>query len=391
MSLILPFPKPTETDILKSERRNHVTSMAKKRTHVALVYNTYRDGTVESPEDRGGTGDLRAMIRRIARGLRRAGFQVTVIPMGDDMFVFQRKLRRLMPDVVFNQYDDVVYGAKYEMRLAALVRMMGFPITGSPALALGLCREKYTTACLLAGQGIPVPGNTEVITSLRQVDEIEWKFPIIIQASQEHCGLGLDRQSVVHSKKALREKVRNIFKDFDQPALAQRFLPGREFNVGLVGGAKLRAMPLAEVDYTKLPDGIPPIMSYAAKNMEDSVEYKNTSVTCPADVEPEVAKVISEMAAQAFRAVGGWGYGRVDIRLDEENNPKVLDVNCNPLLDDGVGLARSAEKAGFDWPMLLKMIVKAALEGQPYDRSIPMLRMPNLNALRSESLLSVTG
>ena len=64
--------------------------------------------------------------------LRRVGYKVTVVPLARDLFAFQRKLRRLAPDVVFNQYDDVVHGALYEMRLSALVRMMGFPITGSP-------------------------------------------------------------------------------------------------------------------------------------------------------------------------------------------------------------------------------------------------------------------
>lgn len=173
-------------------------------------------------------------------------------------------------------------------------------------------------------------------------------------------------------------------REFNQPALAQKFLPGREFNVGLVGGNKLRIMPLAEVDYSRLPSEIPPIMSYAAKNMENTVEYKNTSVVCPAqNIEPEVAKRIGQVAARAFRAVGGWGYGRVDVRLDEDGIPRVLDINCNPLLDEGIGLARSAEKAGLSWPKLLKLIVNAALERMPHDISVPMI--PHNNGVRTGS------
>lgn len=383
---------PMTHHLLQSHHRRSHVPMSRKRLHIALVYNTFRESAPENPHDRGGMADLRSMVRRQARGLRKAGFQVTVLPLASDLLAFQRRLRRLMPDVVFNQYDDVVYGAKYEMRLAAVVRMMGFPITGSPALALGLCREKYSTACLLAGQGIPIPGETAMLTSIKQVDERDWQFPLIVQASQEHCGLGLDRNSVVHSKKALREKVRQVVREFNQPALAQKFLPGREFNVGLVGGNKLRVMPLAEVDYSKLPDDIPPIMSYAAKNMENTVEYKNTSVQCPAhDVEPDVAKRIGQVAARAFRAVGGWGYGRVDIRLDEEGNPKVLDINCNPLLDEGVGLARSAERAGLKWSKLLKLIVDAALERMPGDVKLPMLPSSSNGVARHQSGLVVAS
>jgi D-alanine-D-alanine ligase len=251
--------------------------------------------------------------------------------------------------------------------------MMGFPLTGSPALALGLCRYKFMAASLLAGAGVPIPPNTAVLETASAVDDHKWQFPIIVQPSQEHAGIGLERDSVVHSKKALRLKVRQILQTYNQPALAQHFLPGREFNVGLIGGSRLRVLPLAEVNYTQLPPEIPPIMSYAAKWEEDSPEYQKTSVLCPAQVEPELAAQIGQLAIRAFRAVGGWGYGRVDMRLDELGSPRVLEVNCNPSIDEGVALARSAERAGITYPQLLQFVIKAALEGPPFDAHIPMM------------------
>ncbi len=345
-----------------------------KRLHIALVYNAYKESTVpEVKEDRAGTADLLSQVRRIARTLRRLRHTVTVVPLAHDLLGFQRKLRRLDPDVVFNLYDDVVHGALYDMRLAALVRMLGFPITGCPALALGLTRYKYMTASLLVGAGIPIPPNTAILETASDVGKHKWHFPIIVQPSQEHAGVGLDRHSVVASKKALRLKVREIVTTYHQPALAQRFLSGREFNVGIIGGNRLRVLPLAEVDYTTLPEEIPPIMSYAAKWLENSVEYKCTKVICPADVEPELAENIRDVALRAFRAVGGRGYGRVDMRLDQDNCPYVLEVNCNPCLDEGIGLARSAERAGISWPKLLQMILRFALEPLPFDPNVPML------------------
>jgi D-alanine-D-alanine ligase len=344
-----------------------------KRLHIALIYNGSTGNTPELPEDRSSTADLRQMIRLMARTLRRLGHTVTVLPLVNDLFAFQRKLRRLRPHVVFNQYEDFAHGGLYDMWLVALVRMMGFPLTGASALALGLSHYKFTTLSLLAGVGIPIPPNTTLLETVGAVDQHKWQFPLIVQPSQEHAGIGLDRNSVVHSKKDLRNKVREILRTYYQPALAQRFLSGREFNVGIVGGKRMRILPLAEVSYASLPPEIPPIMSYAAKWMETTVEYQKTRVICPADVETELANRINEVALDAFRAVGGWGYGRVDVRLDDAGAPYVRDVNCNACLDEGMGLARSAEKGGISYPQLLQIILRAALDLPPSGPEIPLL------------------
>ena len=343
-----------------------------KKLRVALIYNAYTDSQPDEKADTGSLHYLRQMIRGIARGLRRLRHEVVVMPLADDLAVLQRKLYRLRPDVVFNQYDDVVHGALYEMRVAAFIRMLGYPITGSPALGLGLSRYKYMSLSLLKGAGLPIPPSTALIERLGDLDDHKWTFPLIVHAAQEHAGIGLDRDSVVETKTALRDKAREILRTYKQPALVQHFVKGREFNVGLIGGRKVQVLPLAEVDYSQLPRKIPPIMSYAAKWVETSVEYQRTDVICPARADAEMTALINKTAVKAFRAVGGWGYGRVDIRLDENGEPVILEVNCNPCLDEGMGLARSAEQAGISYPQLLQSILKAAFEGPPYDMHLPI-------------------
>ncbi len=343
-----------------------------RKYRIALVYNAYQDSEPESKTDSGNVWHLRQMIRRMARTMRRLGHEVTVVPLAGDLNFLQRKLSRIRPHVVFNQYDDVVHGALYEMRVAAFIRMLGYPMTGSPALGLGLSRYKHMALSLLKGAEIPIPPMTTLVERVSEVNGNKWHYPLIVHPGQEHAGIGLDRDSVVHTKTALRQKVKEIIYAYKQPALVQRFLPGREFNVGILGGRKLTLMPLAEVDYSRLPEGIPPIMSYAAKWIETSVEFKRTEVICPAEVDTDLAFLIGRTAVKAFRAVGGWGYGRVDIRLDEDNLPRVLEVNCNPCLDEGIGLARSAEVAGMGYPDLLQSVIKAAFEGPPYDMQLPI-------------------
>jgi D-alanine-D-alanine ligase len=318
--------------------------------------------------------DLKLMLRKMVQALRQTGCDVLTIPLRHDLPAFQKKLYKFNPDVVFNQYEDVVHGALYEMRFAAMIRMMGYPLTGSPALALGLHRDKYMAASLLQGAGVLVPPQTALIERIGDVDKKKWQFPLIVQASREHAGVGLNRNSVVYTKKALRLQAAHIVRNFGQPALVETFLEGREFNVGIVGGRRIRVLPIAEVDYSMLSPDVPRIMSYAAKFIETSEEYKKTRVTCPAEVEPELVRELSSTALRAFRAIGGWGYGRVDIRLDSRGIPRVLEVNCNPSLEPKVAIARSAECAEISYPQLLRLIIKAAFEGPPFDANVEMLR-----------------
>ncbi len=95
-----------------------------KRYQIAVVYNASPGVPAELPEDRASTADLRRMIRLVSRTLRRIGHEVFVLPLAHDLFGFQRRLRRLNPDVVFNLYDDVEHGALYDMRVAAVVRIL---------------------------------------------------------------------------------------------------------------------------------------------------------------------------------------------------------------------------------------------------------------------------
>ena len=183
------------------------------------------------------------------------------------------------------------------------------------------------------------------------------------------------------TKKALKEKAREILRTYKQPALVQHFLPGREFNVGLLGGRKIQVLPLAEVDYSQLPRKIPPIMSYAAKWVETSVEYKKTKVICPARVDASLAALISKTARQGLprrRAAGATAASTSG--STRTASPCILEVNCNPCLDSGMGLARSAEAAGIDYPQLLQTIVKAAFEGPPYDLHLPIFN-PGMSGL----------
>jgi D-alanine-D-alanine ligase len=140
--------------------------------------------------------------------------------------------------------------------------------------------------------------------------------------------------------------------------LVQRFVDGREVNVGILGET---ALPVAEIDFGRMPKGMWKIVSYQSKWLTGSEEDLGSVPRCPADLPPELTAELKSIALAAWRAVGGTGYGRVDFRVDSAGKPWLLEVNANPDIAPDAGLARMAGVAGLDYAALVHAICENAL------------------------------
>jgi D-alanine-D-alanine ligase len=141
--------------------------------------------------------------------------------------------------------------------------------------------------------------------------------------------------------------------------LVQEYVAGREFNAGFIGK---RMLPIAEIRFDGMPDGNWPIVSYAAKWLPGSPEDEGTQPVCPAEVPADLAKRIGEVAREAWLNMsGGEGYGRVDLRVNADGQPYVLEVNPCPDLSSNAGLARMGRAFGWSYDDLVMQIVDEAL------------------------------
>jgi D-alanine-D-alanine ligase len=122
-----------------------------------------------------------------------------------------------------------------------------------------------------------------------------------------------------------------------------------------------RALPIAEIDFTGMPEGSWPILTYAAKWDSGSAEDVGSRPVCPAPISQRLADRLTRAAETAWRTMEGRGYGRVDLRVDDTGRPWVLEVNPNPDLTDAAGLSRMAKAAGWDYPELVRRIAEVAL------------------------------
>ena len=258
-------------------------------------------------------------------------------------------------DLVFNLCEGVHGVAVWEDHVAAMLEFAGIAFTGCGSWTMAACRRKAVANTLLAQEGLPVPRWTLARGTI--VDD--FPLPAIVKPAAEDASAGLDRGSVVADRKTLRARVAAMTERFDE-VLVQAYVAGREFNVGFVG---TRALPIAEIDFTGMPEGHWPILTYAAKWDVGSAEDLGSVPVCPAAVSQRLAERLVRVATHAWEVMqgSGGGYGRVDLRVDDQGRPWVLDVNPNPDLTDDAGLSRMAQAAGWEYPELVRRIAEVAL------------------------------
>ena len=289
-------------------------------------------------------------VNQVGQSFAALGHAVRKQPVRHDMRWFQAARQA---DLAFNLCEGVHGRSEWEEHVVATLEFAGVPVTGASAWTLAACRRKATANAILTQAGLPIPRWTVAQGRIQD----DFPLPAIIKPAAEDASAGLDRGSVVADRKALRARVAAMTEQFDE-VLVQQYVAGRELNVGFVGD---RALPIAEIDFSGMPPGSWPILTYAAKWDTGSPDDLGSVPVCPASLAQKLAERLVRIAETAWRAMQGKGYGRVDLRVDEQGRPWVLEVNPNPDLNDDAGLSRMAKAAGWDYAELVRRIAEVAL------------------------------
>ncbi|HSE92792.1 MAG TPA: D-alanine--D-alanine ligase [Methylomirabilota bacterium] len=259
--------------------------------------------------------------------------------------------------LVFNLCEGLGDQGSEEHLAAAALELLGIPMTGARALTLALCQRKDRANAWLAARGVAVPEWTVA----QAAKAVRWRrFPAIVKPVAEDASMGVDAGSVVHTSGDLAAALARGFAGWNH-LLVQRYVMGREFNLAVVGD---RVLPHAEIDFGELPAGLPRVVTYAAK-WEPGSAYHAGTVPRVLDADgSSLVRRLDRLARRVWAAVGGSGYGRIDVRMDERGRLFVLDVNPNPDLSADAGLARQAAAAGWSYADLIAHIVEAAFVQQ---------------------------
>jgi len=196
-------------------------------------------------------------------------------------------------------------------------------------------------------------------------------YPCIVKPRCEDASHGLSLESVVNDFAALKRQVALVSNCYGGGALVEEFVDGREFNATVLGNPECTVHPVSEIAYS-LPSGMPRILTFAAKWEPDSLYFQGTKAVCPAGLEVEERKRITETARAAFKLLGGKGYGRVDMRMDQEGQLNVIEVNPNPDISRGSGAVRQAEAARMTYTQFIEKIIQMALDEEINENQYPL-------------------
>jgi D-alanine-D-alanine ligase len=334
---------------------------------IALAHNDDHELAAGEADDSIGVEGVLDQVRAVERTCLDLGWQVWRVPVGRDLPAVVKLLGRRRPDVVFSMVESVSGESRLEPAMAYLLEWLGLPYTGSPPVALALALHKPLARAVLADAGVAVPRGAVLENGDEPLDGLS--YPVIVKPTREDGSHGIRNASVATSESAARARARYVTQQYAQPALVEEFIDGREFNVSLLGPAKAPVvLPLREIRYT-LPADLPRLLGYEAKWRPETVEFQETLPATVIDP-PELVESIPATARAAYTALGVRDYGRVDIRLDRNGRPMVLDVNPNPeIVPRGhFGLAATALEGGLSFPDLITFIVDQALARRPGSR-----------------------
>jgi D-alanine-D-alanine ligase len=330
--------------------------MKKSDFLIALVANERPDENYES-EDLYADWDSTETLNKIADSIRFNGYKCIRIPF-DEHFV--QNLQKECPNLVFNIAEGFK-GEDRECQAAAILEYLGIPYTGSGPLGRAVALNKPTAKKLMEFHGVKT-APFKVFEEAHETHEVwPFGFPAIVKPSHEGSSIGVDNNAYCEDFEQLQTRVEYIIKKFNQPALAEKFILGREFNNAIIGNEKVVQFPVVEIVYDYLPKGIHHFSSFEVKT---SLDDPNSTV-CPAPITLEEEKNLKAAALGAYRALGIKDYARVDMRMDETGQVYILEVNAIPGIAPGIEENNSMPKAvrtfGWTYEQMIELIIKSAL------------------------------
>jgi len=308
-------------------------------------------------------GEEDPVLGQIEGALRASGHEPRRVMVDKEVEPLVTTLTKDRPELVINLAESFAGKSALESNIAALLNLLDLRYTGSSPAGLLVAGDKTLSKKVLRFHGIKTP---EFATVYRGM--VDWagdvQFPLIVKPPQEDASLGITQKSIVRDVRELLEKIAEIQGEYQSPALAEQFVDGREYYVGVLGNQNAKALPVIELDFSKFPTDRPRIASWEAKWGDDGdakgAEFEGTESVFPEDLPDELRDRMQKVAVESFHALRLRDYARIDMRVTDAGEIYVIEVNPNCYLERTAEFSRAAEAAGIAHDALIGRIIELA-------------------------------
>jgi D-alanine-D-alanine ligase len=336
---------------------------------IGFIYSSATEELLaECPELTLNLTDSQETIQAVAAALEKGGHTVTNL-----------NADRHLPGVLVDKTFDIVfniatgiYGDTRQANVPAMLEYLHIPHTGSGVLAEAITNHKPIMKLVVMAHGL-CTAPFQIFQRATDALRPDLRFPLIVKLPSEGGSLGLAYDSVVDDEAALRSRLEYVLGRYQQGALVEEYIDGREFTVTVLGNDKPYALPVAELLFfgqkpIRLDEPDLSTFEQLKQVVGEDITFSpmESQSVAPADLSPDLAARIQGVSVAAYQAVGCRDWARIDLRMDANGTIYILDVNLEPGIAPDYVMYKSAKAAGWTYPQLVNRILQHAVERYPH-------------------------
>jgi len=342
----------------KIEKIRRMSIQNQRNLHIGIACNVYDGGDSGNAVEM----DLMSVGKTIEDTLKERGYKVSFFDFNNIGQAID-ELRKTDVDLVFNVCERINASSLLEPHAASILDVLQIPYTGSSPFTLALCIDKIRVKKLLSYHNIPTP-RWDYVYNLEDDIRTDLHYPLIVKPANTDNSIGITNDSVVTNIKDLELQLQKVVLDIGRPALIEEYIDGDEYDVSILGSESddFRVLPLSRSVFDKMPEGYWHIYPYEGKWSADSAYRDGIEIQRPPkNINKKLASLISEIALDTYNILDCHDYGRVEVRVDKNGNPYVLELNPNPSINKGDCVPNVAQLTGMDYGDFIEEIIRMAI------------------------------
>ena len=333
------------------------------KLNVVVLFDRWDEPEVESTSAEKApltrTLDKKEVEDEVAETLGKLGHDATLHVL-DGSVKSLHAVARIECDLMFNLAESFGGNDTADYCIAAYLELLGKHFTGSGSHGLLYGQDKAAAKKILEFHGIHTPVFARSYRGRLDFSH-DLEFPVIVKPAREDGSIGIEFSSVVTSIRELMERIDWLHANFDSPVLIEEFVEGREMYVGVLGNEHPEALPVIELDLSKLPEGTPRIAGAEVKWGKGTSAYRDTKSAIAEGLPEETAALLQQTAIAVYQALELRDYARIDMRLRPDGQVAVIEANPNPWLASKAEFAMAARKSGRNYTQLIEAILELAM------------------------------